>query len=491
MKHPSNGATDTTASDQSPKETWLNSHETGYKKTLKARHVQMIAMGGAIGTGLFLGAGARLQIAGPALAISYLVCGVFAFFIMRALGELVMHRQTSGSFVSYAREFMGERSSFVAGWMYYAVWVTTGIVDITAVAIYLKYWQIFADVPQWVFALGALSIVSVMNMVGVKIFGEMEFWFSVIKVGTLVTFLVVGIYFVVSGTPVDGHIPGLDLISNNGGFFPHGLLPAVLVMQGVVFAYASIELVGVAAGETENAKKVLPKAINSVMWRIGLFYVGSVVLLTVLLPWSAYHADESPFVTFFGKLGVPYAGAIMNLVVLTAALSSLNSGLYSTGRVLRSLAMGGSAPSYVARMNNNGVPYGGIIVTVIIMAIGVPLNYLVPARAFEIVLYVSSLGVVTTWGIIVICQMIFRKMVNRGQLPDVSFRMPGAPITSWLTLAFLACVLVLMAFDYPNGTMTIALIPLVAAALALGWRLTKYKSKSSSAAHHEIDFSSK
>jgi L-asparagine permease len=330
-----------------------------------------------------------------------------------------------------------------------------------------------------------------MNMVGVKIFGEMEFWFSVIKVGALVTFLVVGIYFVVSGSPVDGHIPGLDLISNNGGFFPHGVLPAVLVMQGVVFAYASIELVGVAAGETENAKKVLPKAINSVMWRIGLFYVGSVVLLTVLLPWTAYQAGESPFVTFFGKLGVPYAGAIMNLVVLTAALSSLNSGLYSTGRVLRSLSMGGSAPKYVARMNSNGVPYGGIIVTVIIMAIGVPLNYLVPARAFEIVLYVSSLGVVTTWGIIIICQMIFRKMVIRGQLPDVSFRMPGAPVTSWLTLAFLAGVLALMAFDYPNGTMTIALIPLVAVALALGWYLTKYNSTPSSSANHEIEVSSK
>jgi L-asparagine permease len=491
MKQASNGVADSPANSQPANASWLESHESGYKKKLKARHVQMIAMGGAIGTGLFLGAGARLQIAGPALAISYLVCGVFAFFIMRALGELVMHRQTSGSFVSYAREFMGERSSFVAGWMYYAVWVTTGIVDITAVAIYLKYWHIFSDVPQWVFALGALSIVSVMNMVGVKIFGEMEFWFSVIKVGALVTFLVVGIYFVVSGSPVDGHIPGLDMISNNGGFFPHGVLPAVLVMQGVVFAYASIELVGVAAGETENAKKVLPKAINSVMWRIGLFYVGSVVLLTVLLPWTAYQAGESPFVTFFGKLGVPYAGAIMNLVVLTAALSSLNSGLYSTGRVLRSLSMGGSAPKYVARMNSNGVPYGGIIVTVIIMAIGVPLNYLVPARAFEIVLYVSSLGVVTTWGIIIICQMIFRKMVNRGQLPDVSFRMPGAPVTSWLTLAFLAGVLVLMAFDYPNGTMTIALIPLVAVALALGWYLTKYNSRSSSSANHEIEVSSK
>lgn len=458
------------------KEAWFASHEAGYSKQLKSRHVQMIAMGGAIGTGLFLGAGGRLQIAGPALALVYLVCGVFAFLIMRALGELVMHRPTSGSFVSYAREFMGERASFVAGWMYYVVWATTGIVDITAVAIYMKYWAAFSDVPQWVFALGALGIVSVMNMIGVKVFGEMEFWFSLVKVGALSVFLIVGTVFLASGHPVGGHLPGLHLIAENGGIFPHGLLPAVLIVQGVVFAYASIELVGVAAGETAEARKVLPKAINSVMWRIALFYVGSVVLLTLLLPWTAYSSNESPFVTFFSKLGVPYVGTVMNVVVLTAALSSLNSGLYSTGRVLRSLAMGGSAPQFVSRMNSRGVPYGGILITVAINAIGVPLNYIVPAQAFEIVLNVASLGIVTTWGFIVLCQILFRRAVNRGELNEVSFRMPGAPFTSWLTLAFLFGVLVLMAFDYPSGTWTIAMIPVVALVLTIGWYLTKRNS---------------
>ncbi|MEK7917052.1 amino acid permease [Burkholderia contaminans] len=449
------------------------SHEAGYAKQLKPRHVQMIAMGGAIGTGLFLGAGGRLQHAGPALALVYLVCGVFAFLIMRALGELVMHRPTSGSFVSYAREFMGERASFVAGWMYYLNWATTGIVDITAVAIYMKYWAVFTDVPQWVFALGALGIVSVMNMIGVKVFGEMEFWFSLVKVGTLAVFLAVGAVFLASGHPVAGQMPGLHLVADHGGIFPHGILPAVLIVQGVVFAYASIELVGVAAGETADARKVLPKAINSVMWRIALFYVGSVVLLTMLLPWTAYSAHESPFVTFFSKLGVPYVGTVMNVVVLTAALSSLNSGLYSTGRVLRSLAMGGSAPRFVSRMNARGVPYGGIVITVAINAIGVPLNYIVPAQAFEIVLNMASLGIITTWGFIVMCQILFRRAVNRGELRAVSFRMPGAPFTSWLTLAFLVGVLVLMAFDYPGGTWTIATIPVVVLALVVGWKLAK------------------
>jgi len=455
------------------KRAWLESHEEGYDKGLKPRQVQMIAIGGAIGTGLFLGAGARLQHAGPALALVYLVCGVFSFLILRALGELVMHRPTSGSFVSYAREFLGERASFVAGWMYYLNWATTGIVDTTAVALYMRYWGVFANVPQWVFAFIAMIFVGAMNMVAVGWFGEMEFWFSLVKVGALVLFLIIGTVLLVSGHHIAGHVPGLHLIADNGGIFPHGVLPAIILVQGVVFAYAGIELVGTAAGEAQNARKILPRAINSVMWRIALFYVGSVVLLTLLLPWTAYKAGVSPFVTFFSLLGVPGIGTVMNIVVLTAALSSLNSGLYSTGRVLRSLAMGGSAPPFVSKMNAAKVPYGGILVTLVVYFFGVILNYLVPSQVFEIVLNVASLGIISTWAFIVVCQMAFRRAVKRGELEPVSFRMPFAPFTSWATLAFLFAVLVLMGFDYPDGTFTVAMLPVVAIALAIGWFVLK------------------
>ena len=255
--------------------------------------------------------------------------------------------------------------------------------------------------------------------------------------------------------------------------FPHGVIPAIVIVQGVVFAYAGIELVGTAAGEAQNARQVLPAAINSVMGRIALFYVGSVILLVTLLPWTAYHAGVSPFVTFFGALGVPYIGTVMNIVVLTAALSSLNSGLYSTGRVLRSLAMGGSAPPFVLRMNAAKVPYGGILVTLVIYAFGVVLNYLLPAQVFEIVLNIASLGVIATWGIIVICQMKLRQAQDSGEIPRVSFRMPLAPVMSWATLVFLVGVLVLMAFDYPDGTFTIAALPLVVILLGIGWRVLK------------------
>ena len=266
----------------------LDAHDEGYAKGLKPRQVQMIAIGGAIGTGLFLGAGGRLQLAGPSLAIVYLVCGLFSYLILRALGELVMHRPSSGSFVSYSREFLGERASFVAGWLYFLNWAMTGIVDITAVALYMRYWGTFADVPQWVFALAALALVGMMNMVAVKWFGELEFWFSLVKVAALVVFLGVGVVLLALGHPVGGNPTGLHLVAENGGLFPHGLLPAVVIVQGVVFAYAGIELIGTAAGEAQDAREILPRAINSVIYRIGLFYVGSVVLLVLLLPWTAY-----------------------------------------------------------------------------------------------------------------------------------------------------------------------------------------------------------
>ncbi|KOC92361.1 L-asparagine permease [Winslowiella iniecta] len=471
------------------KRRWLNSHDTGYQKAMGNRHVQMIAIGGAIGTGLFLGAGGRLQAAGPALALVYLVCGIFSFFILRALGELVLHRPSSGSFVSYAREFLGEKASYVAGWMYFVNWAMTGIVDITAVALYMHYWGAFGDVPQWVFALGALAIVGTMNMIGVKWFAEMEFWFALVKVLAIAIFLIVGVVFLGSGKMLDGNATGFHLITDNGGFFPHGLLPALVLVQGVVFAFASIELVGTAAGECKDPQTMLPKAINSVIWRIGLFYVGSVVLLVLLLPWNAYQANQSPFVTFFSKLGVPYIGSIMNIVVLSAALSSLNSGLYSTGRILRSMSMGGSAPQFMSKMSKQQVPYAGILVTIGVYVIGVVLNYYVPSQVFEIVLNVASLGIITSWAFIVVCQMRLRKAIKEGKADDVSFKLPWAPFTSWLTLLFLASVLVLMAFDYPNGTYTIASIPVIAVVLILGWfgvRKRVHTLGHSEQDHHEV-----
>ncbi|MFC6066232.1 amino acid permease [Streptomyces ochraceiscleroticus] len=443
--------------------------DAGYSKGLKARHINMIAIGGAIGTGLFLGAGGRLHSAGPALAIAYAVCGLFAFFVVRALGELVLHRPSSGSFVSYAREFLGEKGAYVAGWMYVVNWSTTGIADITAIALYTHYWSMFTDIPQWVMALIALAVVLAVNLISVKIFGELEFWFAIIKVAALVAFMLIGIFLLSTQHPVGGHTPGLDLITDNGGLFPTGLLPVVIVLQGVVFAYSAVELVGVTAGETSEPEKVVPKAVNSIMWRVGVFYVGSVVLLTMLLPWNKFTDGESPFVTVLSNVGVPYAGDVMNLVVLTAAMSSLNSGLYSTGRILRSMSMSGSAPKFVGRMNRHQVPYGGIMLTSAVCVLGVGLNYFLPEEAFEIVINIAALGVISTWVVIMICHMVFVRRSRAGLADRPKFRLPGTPVTDIATIVFLLGVIVLMWFDGGVGRQTVMLIPVLAAALVIGW----------------------
>ncbi len=452
--------------------------QAGYAKTLEHRHLQMMALGGAIGTGLFLGAGARLHTAGPILALLYALCGVVVFFVVRALAELVLYRPSSGSFVSYSRQFLGERAAFVAGWMYFVLWAFAGIADITAVALYAKYWSVFGSIPQWVIALGALVCVLIVNLVSARAFGEIEFWAAGIKVVALGVFLAIGIYFIVTRKPVDGEIPGIHLIAENGGWVPHGLLPALLVIPGVVFAYSSLELVSVAAGETRDPAKVVPKATNAVVWRLGIFYVGSVLLLALLLPWSAYSADESPFVTFFSAIGVPAAGSIMNFVVITAALSSVNSGLFATGRILRTMATTGSAPRRWSAMSGHHVPARAIGVVCAAYVLGIVLNLVVPQQAFEVVLNFAALGILSTWAFTLLSHLAFLRAAKKGLVTRPAFRMPGAPYVNWILLAFLVGVLVLMWFDWPVGRITVIAIIPIAVLLWIGIQLTERKARS-------------
>ena len=462
----------------------LTREDTGYHKSLKNRQIQMIALGGAIGTGLFLGAGGRLASAGPGLFLVYAICGIFVFLILRALGELVLHRPSSGSFVSYAREFFGEKVAFAAGWMYFLNWAMTGIVDTTAIAHYCHYWKAFHVIPQWTLALIALIVVLSMNLISVKLFGELEFWASLIKVLALVTFLIVGTIFLAGGFKVDGQDTGPGLWSSHGGLLPTGLLPLVLVTSGVVFAYAAIELVGIAAGETANPEKIMPRAINSVVFRIAVFYIGSTILLGLLLPYTAYRDHVSPFVTFFSKAGFSGAGSLMNLVVLTAALSSLNAGLYSTGRILRSMAMNGSGPKFTAPMSKNGVPYGGILLTAGIGLLGIVLNAVKPSQAFEIVLHIASVGVVVAWGTIVACQLKFYQLVKKGELERPKFRMPFAPYSGYATLAFLVGVLALMFFDKVQGPWMLGAMAIGIPALIGGWYLVRHRVTGRRPRHH-------
>jgi L-asparagine permease len=375
--------------------------------------------------------------------------------------------------VSYAREFFGEKVAFAAGWMYFLNWAMTGIVDTTAIAHYCHFWKAFQVVPQWTLALIALVVVLSMNLISVKLFGELEFWAALIKVLALVTFLVVGTVFLAGRFKVDGHDTGPSLWDSHGGLLPTGLLPLVLVTSGVVFAYAGVELVGIAAGETANPEKIMPRAINSVVFRIAVFYIGSTILLGLLLPYTAYRDHVSPFVTFFSKMGYSGAGSLMNLVVLTAALSSLNAGLYSTGRVLRSMAMNGSGPKFTAPMSKNGVPYGGILLTAGIGLSGIVLNAVTPSQAFEIVLHIAATGIIAAWVTIVACQLRFYYLTKAGKLQRPKFRMPLAPYSGYLTLVFLFGVLILMYFDKVQGPWMIGATVIGVPALIGGWFLVR------------------
>jgi len=287
-------------------------------------------------------------------------------------------------------------------------------------------------------------------MISVKLFGEMEFWAALIKVIALVTFLVVGMVFLAGRFTIEGQSTGLSVIADNGGILPTGALQLVIITSGVISAYAAVELVGTAAGETENPDKVMPRAINSVVFRIAVFYVGSLVLLALLLPYTAY----------------PAAGDIMNFVVLTAALSSLNAGLYSTGRILRSMAMNGSAPAFTAKMTKHGVPFAGIALTAVFTVAGVLLNMVVPSEAFNIALDLSALGIIASWGTIVICQIQLYRWSQRGILARPSFQLFGTPNTSYATLVFLVAVTALMCYEnYWNLVALLVIVP----TLVGGW----------------------
>ncbi|MEU0503440.1 amino acid permease [Nocardia sp. NPDC005998] len=443
--------------------------DLGYQKRLRKRHMQMIAIGGSIGTGLFLGASGRMALAGPSLALVYIVCGIFTFMVVRALGELVMYRPSSGAFVSYAREFLGERGAYSVGWLYFLNWSTTLVADITAVALYAHFWSFFVPVPQWVLALIALMVVVGLNVVSVRLFGELEFWFALVKVGTIVVFMALAIGFIVTGTSVGDNVAGISTITDHGGLFPRGLAPMLTIALGVVFAFGGTEMIGVAAGESDNPRAVVPRAVNSIMWRIILFYAGSVILFTLLLPWTAYSPSESPFVTVMSSVGIPHAGDVMNLVVLTAAMSSLNAGLYATGRTLRSMAVAGAAPRFAQRMNRSGAPYGGILITSVVGIAGVVLNLAMPHKAFEIVLNLAGLGIVGTWASIMICHWIFVRRAQQGHYDRPAFRLPFAPVLNILTLGFLLAVIVLMFFDDEIGRITLAAFLLVVAAMVAGW----------------------
>ncbi|MCX4726329.1 amino acid permease [Streptomyces sp. NBC_01020] len=416
----------------------------GYKRGLGARQIQMIAIGGAIGTGLFLGAGKAISKAGPSLILAYAIAGLVIFFIMRALGELLMYRPVSGSFSEYAREFIGPFAGYVTGWTYWLFWVVTGITEVTAAATYMTYWW---NIPQWLSALIFTIILYGVNLISVKLFGELEFWFSTVKVTAIIGMILICAGILTLGFSDAGDTASVTHLWDQGGFFPKGITGTLMTLQIVMFAFLAVELVGVTAGESKNPRKVLPKAINTVPWRIAVFYIGALIMILSVVPWTEFHPGISPFVAAFQKMGLGVGAGIVNFVVLTAALSSCNSGMYSTGRMLRDLALNGQGPKAFTSLTKNGTPLLGTTVSAALMLVGVWINYQWPGQAFNYVVSFATISGMWAWIVILICQIRYRAKSDRGELPESTFRAPGAPWTSWFSLAFIALVIVMMGID--------------------------------------------
>lgn len=314
----------------------MQTNQQQLHRGLSERHIRLMALGAAIGVGLFLGSANAIKLAGPGILLAYLLGGAAIFIIMRALGEMAVHNPVAGSFSRYARDYLGPLSGYLTGWNYWFLWLVTCVAEITAVGIYMQMW--FPDSPQWAWALAALIAMGSVNLITVKAYGEFEFWFAMIKVVTIVAMILAGLAMIVFGFGNNGVAIGISNLTAHGGFFPNGAQGVLMSLQMVMFAYLGVEMIGLTAGEAANPAKSIPDAINSVFWRIVIFYVGALFVILSLYPWNELGTTGSPFVMTFERLGIREAAGIINFVVLTAALSSCNGGIFSTGRMLYNLA---------------------------------------------------------------------------------------------------------------------------------------------------------
>jgi len=444
----------------------MSQSDSTLARNLHNRHIQLIAIGGTIGVGLFLGSARAIHNAGPGLLLAYALGGVAIFFIMRALGELLTYRPVAGSFATYAEEFCGPFPGFVTGWSYWFAWVVTVMAEITAIGIYVRYW--LPAVPQWLPPLIALLVLYGANLLAVRVFGELEFWFALIKVVTIVALIVAGVFVIAFHAGALGATASFSNLWSHGGFLPGGMLAVLLALQIVMFAYEGVELIGVTAGEARHPEIVLPKATNGIIARILIFYIGALLVIMSLVPWTELDPKVSPFVFVFGKMAVPGAASIINLVVITAAASSCNSGLFSTGRMLWTLAQRGQGPRALAKLNSHQVPAAGIHASAAVMLLGVVLNYLVPERVFTMVTSVALIGTLWTWGIILVAHANYRRAVAAGRAAAAPFRMPGTPLANWLVLAFLVLVSVMLARD-PDTRVAWYVAPVWFALLGVGY----------------------
>ncbi|QCH27762.1 D-serine/D-alanine/glycine transporter [Clostridium tyrobutyricum] len=420
------------------------SENQNLSRGLKNRHVQLLAIGGAIGTGLFLGSGRSIHLAGPSILFAYAITGLICFLIMRALGELLLSNLNYHSFVEFVHDYLGNGAAFITGWTYWFCWISLAMADLTASGLYMQYW--FPGVPQWLPSLIFLVVLLGMNLTAVKLFGEMEFWFALIKIVAILLLIIVGVFMIIKGFSTNAGASSFANLWKHGGWFPNGSGGFILSFQMVVFAFTGIELVGLTAGETENPKHVIPRAINNIPIRIIIFYIGALIVIMSIYPWNSINPAKSPFVEVFAAVGIVAAASIINFVVLTSAASACNSGIFSTSRMVYSLAKENNAPKSMKKLTSHKVPSNALIFSAVVILISVILSYIMPEGVFVLITSISTFCFIFIWAIIVICHLKYRK-ANPELAAKSKFKMPFYPISSYIILIFIVFVLVVLALN--------------------------------------------
>ncbi|MFG1782542.1 D-serine/D-alanine/glycine transporter [Rhodococcus oryzae] len=448
------------------------SHEPGLSRQLSNRHIQLIAIGGAIGTGLFMGSGKTISLAGPSVIFVYMIIGSLLFFVMRAMGELLLSNTNYKSFADFAADLLGPWAGFFTGWTYWFCWIVTGIADVIAIAGYVSYWS--GSLPLWIPALVSVALLIGLNLPTVKAFGETEFWFALVKIVAIVGLIVVGLAMVFSHfTAPGGAEASFANLWNDGGFFPTGFMGFVAGFQIATFAFVGIELVGTTAAEAKDPEKNLPKAINSIPVRVMLFYVVALVVIISVTPWREISADRSPFVAMFTLAGLGIAASVINFVVLTSAASSANSGIYSTSRMVYGLAEQGDAPASFGKLTSRRVPANALYLSGVFLLAGVVMVAVGSSliEAFTIVTTISSLCFIFVWTIILISYIVYRK--RRPHLHEAStYKMPGGIPMCYVVMAFFGFLI--WAFTQKEDTLQALLItPVWFAVLGVAWAIIR------------------
>ncbi|MCF7531317.1 amino acid permease [Pseudomonas petrae] len=417
---------------------------TDLKRGLSARHIRFMALGSAIGTGLFYGSASAIKLAGPAVLLVYIIAGAAVYMVMRALGEMAVRNPVSGSFGEYATTYLGPLAGFVLGWTYAFEMVIVCLADVTAFGIYMGFW--FPEVPRWIWVLGIVFLIGALNLCSVKVFGETEFWLSLLKVGAIIAMILAGFGIMLFGIGSDSG-GGVSSVSNlwaYGGFMPNGIGGLVASLAVVMFAFGGIEIIGITAGEARNPERVIPRAINAVPLRILLFYVLTLFVLMSLYPWQQIGNQGSPFVQIFDHLGISSAATVLNIVVITAAVSAINSDIFGAGRMMYSLAKQGQAPKGFAQLSAQGVPWMTVLVMGVALLCGVVLNYLIPENVFLLIASIATFATVWVWLMILVTQIAMRRSMSAEEVAQLKFPVPFwpvAPIVATLFMVFVFGVL--------------------------------------------------